>query len=172
MTPTKLEIFVSSGSKGKGQTLAWHEIFFSKEELTQRLGILDYKKEKLNVKVAGLCYFDLSYSITEASLGQYLLYKLLNVAKIPKPIQRPENVEACLAARTLLLSETKTSADTLTEVGVIKGAAGLQRLAEADDFWEQQPYGKRLYFGEGAEDYLHRDVLRTAIQVLETINKP
>ncbi len=48
------------------------------------------------------------------------------------------------------------------EEGVFKGAAGLAGLLNADEFWEQQPYGTRLYYGVGIADYLHRDVLRAA----------
>ncbi len=52
--------------------------------------------------------------------------------------------------------------------GVFKGADGLQKLADASKFWEEQPYGTRLYFGDGIADYLHRDVLRAAIEALRT----
>ena len=102
MIPTKLDIFVNSGSKGKGSTLAWNELFFSEKELTERLAYLDYKRKELNVDIPGLCYFHLNYSLTE--VGQCLQDKRLSnvdldlLAKTPKRIQRPENVEACLKA--------------------------------------------------------------------------
>ena len=54
----------------------------------------------------------------------------------------------------------------LAAAGVFKGAHGLEGLLNADDFWERQPYGTRFYYGDGIADYLHRDVLRAAIQVL------
>lgn len=49
---------------------------------------------------------------------------------------------------------------------VFKGADGLRKLADATEFWEHQPYGTRLYFGDGIADYLHRDVLRAAVAYL------
>ena len=58
------------------------------------------------------------------------------------------------------------SANTLTVHGVFKGAHGLEGLVNAKDFWDQQPYGTRLYYGDGIADYLHRDVLRAAIRAL------
>lgn len=51
--------------------------------------------------------------------------------------------------------------------GLFKGADGLQKLADADSFWLDQPYGTRLYFGDGIADYLHRDVLRAAVKALD-----
>lgn len=56
----------------------------------------------------------------------------------------------------------------LEEAGVFKGADGLRRLCDAHQFWEEQPYGTRLYFGGGVTDYLHRDVLRAVINVADT----
>ena len=58
------------------------------------------------------------------------------------------------------------AADVLTMRGVFKGAHGLEGLLNAKDFWEQQPYGTRLYYGDGIADYLHIDVLRTAVRAL------
>ena len=58
------------------------------------------------------------------------------------------------------------AADTLTAQGVFKGAHGLEGLANSQEFWDQQPYGTRLYYGDGIADYLHRDVLRAAIRAL------
>jgi hypothetical protein len=55
--------------------------------------------------------------------------------------------------------------------GVFKGADGLSGLANADAFWEGQPYGTRLYFGDGVADYLHRDVLRAALRSLAELTK-
>ena len=51
--------------------------------------------------------------------------------------------------------------------GLFKGADGLQKLADADSFWLAQPYGTRLFFGDGIADYLHRDVLRAAVKALD-----
>jgi len=59
-----------------------------------------------------------------------------------------------------------TAAQTLQAHGVFKGAGGLQAFADADAFWEKQPYGTRFYFGDGIADYLHRDVLRAACAAL------
>jgi hypothetical protein len=55
----------------------------------------------------------------------------------------------------------------LTEAGVFKGAHGLRGLLNARDFWDRQPYGTRLYYGDGGADYLHRDVLRAAVELLD-----
>lgn len=50
--------------------------------------------------------------------------------------------------------------------GVFLGAHGLEGFANAHDFWDKQPYGKRLYYGDGNFDYLHLDVLNAAIAEL------
>ncbi len=55
----------------------------------------------------------------------------------------------------------------LAEAGVFKGSEGLEGLANAKEFWEQQAYSTRLYYGPGIADYLHRDVLIAAIEVLK-----
>lgn len=49
---------------------------------------------------------------------------------------------------------------------IFKGSQGLAGLLNADEFWERQPYGTRLYYGDGIADYLHRDVLRAAVKLL------
>jgi hypothetical protein len=54
--------------------------------------------------------------------------------------------------------------------GVFKGAHGLEGLLNASSFWVFQPYGTRLYYGDGAMDYLHIDVLRAAVRVLGTVD--
>jgi hypothetical protein len=56
--------------------------------------------------------------------------------------------------------------EALVEQGVFKGQHGLEGLLNAEEFWSTQPYGTRLYYGEGGLDYLHRDVLRAAVQIL------
>lgn len=61
---------------------------------------------------------------------------------------------------------TITAEHSLANAGVYKGAPGLRGLAEAQEFWDQQPYGTRLYYGPGIADYLHRDVLQAAVQLL------
>jgi len=61
-------------------------------------------------------------------------------------------------------------AATLAAQGVFKGFHGLEGFAECDAFWEQQPYGTRLYYGDGGADYLHRDVLRAAVRALKRPN--
>lgn len=65
-------------------------------------------------------------------------------------------------------SEWREAAATLEARGVFKGAHGLQGLADAQEFWDQQPYGTRLYYGDGIADYLHRGVLQAAIEALNT----
>lgn len=60
-----------------------------------------------------------------------------------------------------------SAATALSAAGVSKGAHGLEGLLNANDFWAQQPYGTRLYYGDGLTDYLHRDVLRAAVELLK-----
>ena len=64
------------------------------------------------------------------------------------------------------LGTANTAADTLARAGVFAGAHGLEGLANAVEFWEQQPYGTRLYYGPGAFDYLQIGVLKTAVKLL------
>ena len=64
------------------------------------------------------------------------------------------------------LSNAGLAATVLTKAGVFNGAHGLDGLLNAQGFWEQQPYGTRLYYGDGTADYLHRDVLREAVRAL------
>lgn len=60
-----------------------------------------------------------------------------------------------------------TTEDKLAKCGVFKGHDGLRRLLNANEFWDEQSYGTRLYFGPGITDYLHRDVLRAAVELLD-----
>ncbi len=53
----------------------------------------------------------------------------------------------------------------LMEAGVFKGGDALRQFAECKEFWERQPYGTRFYFN--GNNYLHHDVLRTAIEILD-----
>jgi hypothetical protein len=55
----------------------------------------------------------------------------------------------------------------LVKQGVFKGFEGLEGLVNADDFWDRQNYGTRLYYGDGITEYLHRSVLRAAIKALK-----
>lgn len=55
----------------------------------------------------------------------------------------------------------------LNEAGVFCHHRSLRRFVESDEFWSEQPYGNRLYFGKGGLDYVPRDILRTAINVLD-----
>lgn len=59
-----------------------------------------------------------------------------------------------------------TAAMTLERAGVYAGAHGLEGLANAVEFWDQQPYGTRLYYGPGPRDYLQSGVLKTAVRLL------
>lgn len=59
----------------------------------------------------------------------------------------------------------------LSKQGVFAGHEGLRKLAECDDFWAEQPYGTRFYFGSGATQYLHRDVLKAAIRALDSASE-
>lgn len=65
------------------------------------------------------------------------------------------------------IREPRKAENVMTDRGVFKGEHGLRGLAEAQEFWDEQPYGKRLYYGSGNFDYLHRDVLRSAVDALD-----
>lgn len=54
----------------------------------------------------------------------------------------------------------------LSEAGVFAGFRGLEGLLNATEFWEQQAYGTRLYYGRGGLDYLHHGVLAAAVQII------
>jgi len=56
--------------------------------------------------------------------------------------------------------------EALMQHGVFKGMHGLEGLLNANEFWESQPYGTRLYYGDGIADYLHRSALRAAADAL------
>lgn len=60
--------------------------------------------------------------------------------------------------------------EKLTNSGVFKGAHGLRGLANAGEFWQKQPYGTRLYYGDNIDEYLHIDILRAAINLLDHEN--
>lgn len=55
----------------------------------------------------------------------------------------------------------------LRSYGVYAGYHGLRGLLNADAFWDEQPYGTRLYYGGGNTDYLQRGVLRSAVEALD-----
>lgn len=55
----------------------------------------------------------------------------------------------------------------LAQAGVFAGHRGLRGLLEAHDFWEQQAYGTRLYYGPGGGQYLHRSILAAAVAILD-----
>lgn len=54
----------------------------------------------------------------------------------------------------------------LQSKGVFKGFEGIEGLLNHDGFWEGQMYGARLYYGDGITEYLHRSVLRAAVELL------
>lgn len=56
----------------------------------------------------------------------------------------------------------------LAAAGVFKGFEGLEGLLNKQEFWDDQSYGTRLYYGSGITEYLHRDVLRQAVNILKT----
>lgn len=78
------------------------------------------------------------------------------------------------AAMAAVMAQRQQSAaasvqEILRASGVFKGEHGLEGFANADGFWENQPYGTRLYYGDGGLDYLHRDVLRSAISLIKQL---
>lgn len=56
--------------------------------------------------------------------------------------------------------------------GVFKGVDGLRKLLDSQPYWDEQSHGTRLYFGPNINDYLHRDVLRAAVEYLERAAPP
>lgn len=54
----------------------------------------------------------------------------------------------------------------LVRQGVFAGMHGLEGFLNASEFWQEQPYGTRLYYGDGGLDYLHRGVLEAAIDII------
>jgi len=87
----------------------------------------------------------------------------MNEQATSEPQETPQTARPLLSGE---LGVAHSAADTLTENGVFKGAHGLEGLANAQEFWDRQPYGTRLYYGDGIADYLHRDVLRAAVRAL------
>lgn len=55
----------------------------------------------------------------------------------------------------------------LEAAGVFKEAEALRLLVDCEEFWENRPYETRLYFGEDNNHYLHRNVLRAAVKLLD-----
>jgi hypothetical protein len=72
-----------------------------------------------------------------------------------------------LEARSRVASACASAEQALTNRGVFKGAHGLRGLLDAREFWDKQPYGTRLYYGDGGADYLHIGVLRAAVEALD-----
>lgn len=93
----------------------------------------------------------------------------LNLLKQLAPEEMPQP-EATLPPHTVAdvdATGTDTLHEALARQGVFKGFNSLEGLADADDFWKNQPYGTRLEYGPGIADYLHRSVLRAAIRALK-----
>src|SRR5690625_2637624 len=78
--------------------------------------------------------------------------------------------DAAIAA--LPASQSGDAESKLADAGVFTGHHGLRGLADADLFWEKQPYGTRLYYGDGGMDYLHRGVLQKAVEILDAAPQP
>src|SRR5690625_5245036 len=83
------------------------------------------------------------------------------------------NLSAILfALDSLSAPQSRDAESKLAEAGVFAGHHGLRGLADADEFWEKQPYGTRLYYGDGGMDYLHRGVLQKAVEILDAAPQP
>jgi len=96
-----------------------------------------------------------------------ILEDLQNLPKAPCPYcKRPHDTPKDDAHVALPDSKENLAMKVLESKGVFKGAEGLNGLAECQEFWDEKPYGKRLYYGTGGMDYLHRDVLRAAVRAL------
>ncbi|MCO5191356.1 MAG: hypothetical protein M9918_24595 [Anaerolineae bacterium] len=92
--------------------------------------------------------------VHDPSLDDEMYYEAGEDAQ--RPTEQSEGLDRLVSRCTARLQES----------GVFKGAHGLEGLAESNEFWEQQPYGTRLYYGDGITEYLHRDVIRAAIKIL------
>lgn len=69
-------------------------------------------------------------------------------------------------AESNLTTDDQSVERKLVEAGVFAGMRGLEGLLNASEFWEQQSYGTRLYYGHGGLDYLHRGVLEAAVKII------
>ena len=47
----------------------------------------------------------------------------------------------------------------------------LQALVDSQTFWDEQPYGSRLYYGDGPADFLRRETLRAVIKEIREKNE-
>src|SRR5690625_3522826 len=83
-------------------------------------------------------------------------------------------LESALDAAIAALSapQSRDAESKLADAGVFAGHHGLRGLADAAEFWEKQPYGTRLYYGDGGMDYLHRGVLQKAVEILDAAPQP
>ncbi|CAG9165654.1 hypothetical protein [Cupriavidus pinatubonensis] len=81
---------------------------------------------------------------------------------MPAPIPSPTNHQSPDGASPAS-SDTPARPDDLeiTAGGILKQDDCLLRWASHDSFWQEQPYGSRFYFGDGALDYVPRDVLQS-----------
>lgn len=88
-------------------------------------------------------------------------------------LDQKDKIIRCLKAGMVDVSEPPAEAalreDLLEAQGVFKGAHGLRGLAECEAFWRDMPYETRLEYGPGIADYLHRDVLRAAVNALDAM---
>lgn len=94
----------------------------------------------------------------------------------PEHRDEPSDVTAPTSAGATPASDQSPVANTserkaehlLSDEGVYAGHDGLRQLAECEAFWEQRPYGTRLYFDPALPGrYLHRSILRAAIAALD-----
>ncbi len=100
---------------------------------------------------------------------RYLNFPFTKGWEFPPNLGTPEMLFASPAvAPSAQPSATGATAEqVLTARGVFKGADGLRRLAECQEFWDGKAYGTRLYFEDAIDGYLHRDVLRAAVAALD-----
>ncbi|CAG9180331.1 hypothetical protein LMG23992_04215 [Cupriavidus laharis] len=77
---------------------------------------------------------------------------------MPAYIPSPSNHQGSDSASP---EDTPAAADDLeiTAGGILKQHDCLLRWASHDNFWKERSYGNRFYFGDGALDYVPRDVL-------------
>lgn len=91
------------------------------------------------------------------------LERFIAALSTPVPMDHMESAPKAEVAGT---GAKHDSAATLTARGVFLNADCFQRWADASEFWDQQPYGTRFYWGPNTFDYIHRGILCEAVRTI------
>jgi hypothetical protein len=89
----------------------------------------------------------------------------------PETKSPPETPTEAPAGKGLASPPCSPLVENLAAKGVFKGFHGLEGLVNSQEFWDKQPYGTRLYYGDEIGDYLHRSILETAVEILKENEK-